>query len=308
MKNFSQITLWGIVLSLLLGISESGNSQSLASLSYRSGDYTDGWQKESITIEKALEKLERKFGVSFHYETDVLKDLRLTEDQQSYDKQNIRESLEQLLTPRDLNYRKFSDQYYLIVRNPTPKKLPRNQPKADESELKPARDISLLPASVLSAKAVTTLEQTIQGTVTDVENGEALPGVNVLAKGTTIGTVTDMDGRYQLKVDDNIPTLVFSSIGFVTEVIEINGRSGFNLELAPDISSLSEVVVVGYGTQKKSDVTGALAAVSSEDFEVQPITRIDQALEGRAAGVSVVQTSGAPGAGYKIRIRGANSI
>ncbi|MEM9671079.1 MAG: TonB-dependent receptor [Bacteroidota bacterium] len=308
MKNFSQITLWGIVLSLLLGISESGNSQSLASLSYRSGDYTDGWQKESITIEKALEKLERKFGVSFHYETDVLKDLRLTEDQQSYDKQNIRESLEQLLTPRDLNYRKLSDQYYLIVRNPTPKKLPRNQPKTDESELKPARDISLLPASVLSAKAVTTLEQTIQGTVTDVENGEALPGVNVLAKGTTIGTVTDMDGRYQLKVDDNITTLVFSSIGFVSEEIEINGRSVINLELAPDITSLSEVVVVGYGTQKKSDVTGALASVSSEDFEVQPITRIDQALEGRAAGVSVVQTSGAPGAGYKIRIRGANSI
>ncbi|MEM9832503.1 MAG: SusC/RagA family TonB-linked outer membrane protein [Bacteroidota bacterium] len=308
MKNFSQITWWGIVLSLLLGLSESGNGQSLASLTYQPRDYTDDWQKESMTVEQALEQLERKFGVSFHYETDVLKDLRLTESQQNFSKQNIRESLDQLLAPSDLNYRKLSDQYYLIVRSPTPKKLLRNQPKTEESQIQPSREVSLLPTSVLQTKVVATLEQTIQGQVTDTESGEALPGVNVLAKGTTIGTVTGMDGNYRLTVEDDVTTLVFSSIGYTSQEVSINNQSVINLALAPDITSLSEVVVVGYGTQKKSDVTGALASVSSEDFEVQPITRIDQALEGRAAGVSVVQTSGAPGAGYKIRIRGANSI
>ena len=78
--------------------------------------------------------------------------------------------------------------------------------------------------------------------------------------------------------------------------------------MVPDITALEEIIVVGYGTMKKSDVTGSLTSVSSKDYDVQPITRIDQALQGRAAGVAVTQTSGAPGAGFKIRIRGANSI
>jgi TonB-linked SusC/RagA family outer membrane protein len=149
-------------------------------------------------------------------------------------------------------------------------------------------------------------QQTVTGQITD-ETGAAIPGANVLIQGTTVGSVADVEGNYRIAASSD-DVLVFSFVGYLTQTAEVGNQTTINVSMEPDVQSLEEVVVVGYGTQKKSDVTGALASVSSEDFEAQPLTRIDQALEGRAAGVSVVQTSGAPGAGYKIRIRGANSI
>ena len=149
-------------------------------------------------------------------------------------------------------------------------------------------------------------QQTVTGQITD-ETGAAIPGANVLIQGTTVGSVADVEGNYRISASSD-DVLVFSFVGYLTQTKEVGNQTTINVTMEPDVQSLEEVVVVGYGTQKKSDVTGALASVSPEDFEAQPITRIDQALEGRAAGVSVVQTSGAPGAGYKIRIRGANSI
>ena len=148
----------------------------------------------------------------------------------------------------------------------------------------------------------------ITGSVTSSEDESGLPGVNVIVQGTSTGTVTDVEGNYTLEVPSEQSVLVFSSVGYIQEEIIVGSRSVLNMVMQVDVTSLEEIVVVGYGTMKKSDVTGSLSSVSSKDFEVQPITRIDQALQGRAAGVSVVQTSGAPGAGYKIRVRGANSI
>lgn len=148
----------------------------------------------------------------------------------------------------------------------------------------------------------------ITGNVTSGEDGTGLPGVNVVVKGTTDGTVSDVEGNYTLGVPNNEAILVFSSVGYVQQEVLVGDQTIINITLAQDVTALEEIVVVGYGTMKKSDVTGSLASVSSDDFEVQPITRMDQALQGRAAGVAVTQTSGAPGAGMKIRIRGANSI
>ena len=151
-------------------------------------------------------------------------------------------------------------------------------------------------------------ERSVTGKVTSVEDNSGLPGVNVIIKGTDQGTVTGIDGNYKLAVPDDNAVLVFSSVGFIQEEIIVGSRSVIDVTLSVDITALDEIVVVGYGTMKKSDLTGSLTSVSSKDYDVQPITRIDQALQGRAAGVAVTQTSGAPGAGYKIRIRGANSI
>ena len=151
-------------------------------------------------------------------------------------------------------------------------------------------------------------QQTINGQVTDGESGEPLPGVNILAKGTTAGTVTDIEGNYRLTVEDAVTSLVFSSIGYVSEEVEINERTTINLALLPDVQSLSEVVVVGYGTQKKSDLTGSVGSVQAETLEERPSTSVPQALAGRIAGVDVAVNSGRPGGSPNIRIRGNSSV
>ena len=129
-----------------------------------------------------------------------------------------------------------------------------------------------------------------------------------LAKGTTAGTVTDIDGNYRLTVADEVTALVFSSIGYLSQEVEISGRTSISLVLEPDVQSLEEVVVIGYGTQKKSDLSGAVSSVKGEDLQKTPATTLVQSLQGRAPGVNVRSASNAPGGGIRIRIRGTNSI
>ncbi|QJW90887.1 TonB-dependent receptor [Spirosoma taeanense] len=146
----------------------------------------------------------------------------------------------------------------------------------------------------------------ITGKVTGPDN-QGLPGVNVQVSGTTLGTATDASGNFSLNAGRNA-SLVFSNIGYVSQTVPVDGRSVLNVQLAEDQKTLNEVVVVGYGTQRKTDVTGALTSISTKEFAQQPVTRLDQVLQGRAAGVQVTQTNGAPGGDARIRIRGANSV
>ncbi|GAB3801185.1 TonB-dependent receptor [Spirosoma humi] len=146
----------------------------------------------------------------------------------------------------------------------------------------------------------------VTGKVTGPDN-QGLPGVNVQVSGTTVGTSSDADGNFSINAASNA-SLVFSNIGYVSQTVPINGRSVVTIQLAEDQKTLNEVVVVGYGTQRKTDVTGALTAISTKEFAQQPVTRLDQVLQGRAAGVQVSQTNGAPGGDARIRIRGANSV
>jgi TonB-dependent starch-binding outer membrane protein SusC len=147
----------------------------------------------------------------------------------------------------------------------------------------------------------------VSGQVKD-ENGIALPGVNVLEKGTTNGTSTDAAGKYILSVSGENAVLVFSFIGYLAEEAALNGRTILDMALLPDIQTLSEIVVVGYGTQTKKDLTGAIATVKAEDFTPGTNSNAVQLLNGSVAGVRVSQVSSAPGGGIKIQIRGAGSI
>ncbi|MDG3582660.1 SusC/RagA family TonB-linked outer membrane protein [Galbibacter pacificus] len=151
-----------------------------------------------------------------------------------------------------------------------------------------------------------TQAQTVSGTVSD-ENGP-LPGANVLVKGTTNGTQTDFDGNYQLADVPDDATLVFSYVSFKTKEVAVNGQTTINVTLQPDTQALDEVVVVGYGTQRKSDLTGSVSTISSQSIEEMPTTNPEQALAGRAAGVNVSTNSGRPGGNTNVRIRGNNSI
>ncbi|GAA4950335.1 TonB-dependent receptor [Algibacter agarivorans] len=146
--------------------------------------------------------------------------------------------------------------------------------------------------------------QTVSGTVT--ADGQPLPGATVLVKGTTQGTSTDFDGNFTIKAEA-LSTLVISYIGYSTKEVLVGNQTQINVSLEQD-NKLDEVVVIGYGTQRKSDLTGSVSSVSAEDLTAVPVSRVDQALQGRASGVQVTQTSGAPGAGTVIRVRGGNSI
>ena len=152
------------------------------------------------------------------------------------------------------------------------------------------------------------MEITVSGNVQD-EDGVGIPGVSIVLKGTTIGTATDVSGDYRLNVpDEQQAVLVFSSIGYLTKEVTIGNQTVIDLTLLPDVQSLEEVVVVGYGTVKKSDLTGSVASVDVEEAFNAPVTSVDQALQGRAAGVFVTSITGAPGVGATIRVRGGNSI
>lgn len=151
-------------------------------------------------------------------------------------------------------------------------------------------------------------ERTIRGTVTDGETSEALPGVNVVVKGTTIGTITDIEGNYTLSVPSDASTLVFSSVGYSADEVAINNRSTIDLNLMPDIQSLSEVVVVGYGTQEKRDVTAAIASLDKEQITKIPVASGVQAMQGQVAGVDVQAQGGRPGQNVTVQIRGRRSI
>ncbi len=150
-------------------------------------------------------------------------------------------------------------------------------------------------------------DQTITGTVTDAEDNTNLPGVNVLVKGTTTGTVTDVEGNYQLQVADDATTLVLSSVGYETQEVAINNQTQIDVPMAPDVQSLSEVVVIGYGTQEKREVTGAISSISNEAITQQAVPSVDQAMAGRVAGVQVSQNSGAPGGSISLRVRGVGT-
>ncbi|WP_394971113.1 SusC/RagA family TonB-linked outer membrane protein [uncultured Croceitalea sp.] len=149
-------------------------------------------------------------------------------------------------------------------------------------------------------------QKTITGNVSD--DSGPLPGATIVVKGTSNGTQADFDGNFVLNNVNEDDTLVFSYIGYASQEILVSGQSQMNVVLLEDTARLDEVVVVGYGTAKKSDLTGSVASVSAKDFEKQPLNDVSQALLGRAAGLQVTQNSGTPGGDFKIRIRGANSI
>lgn len=148
----------------------------------------------------------------------------------------------------------------------------------------------------------------VTGKVSSAENDEPLPGVNVLLKGTTIGTVTDASGNFQMHVTGDNPILVFSFIGFQQQEVPVHQRSQIDVQLTVDVQSLEQVVVIGYGSQKSSRITSSIAQIKAADLEERPIGRLDQALMGKMAGVQVQQTSGAPGKSLEVKIRGTSSI
>jgi len=151
-------------------------------------------------------------------------------------------------------------------------------------------------------------QRTVTGTITDSQSGELMPGVNVLVKGTTIGSITDASGRYAISLPDPNSILVFSFIGYGSQEIPVAGRAVVDIMLESDVTRLEEVVVIGYGTQRRVTLTGSVTTANSEFIEARPLTNSTQALQG-LKGLYINQAGGQPGADdATIRIRGIGTL
>ena len=167
--------------------------------------------------------------------------------------------------------------------------------------------ILLLLAFVVFCCTTAMAQTQVKGTVVSANDSEPMIGVAILEDGTTNGCITDLNGNYSLLVQNGNATLTVSFVGYKTQTINVNGRSVINIRLEEDTKVLDEVVVVGYGVQRKSDLTGAVASVNSDDIKNLSTVDAGAALQGKAAGVQILNTSGAPGEGAQIRIRGYSS-
>jgi TonB-dependent SusC/RagA subfamily outer membrane receptor len=236
---------------------------------------------EDATLKDVFNDLEKQTQFSFSYNQGIID---LTEKVSVSSNESLGDLLRQLAKETKLNFKRIDGNIYVSKRK-------------------------MLQASVTESitKNEVFQERTITGTVTSEEDNSGLPGVSVIVKGTSVGTVTDIEGAYTLGVPDN-STLVFSYVGFVSEEVVVGNQSVVDLVLTPDLTQLEEIVVVGYGTVKKSDLTGSVASVKSEELTAYPALGTVQALQGRAAGVQITSNNGEPGSSFKVRVRGGTSI
>lgn len=165
----------------------------------------------------------------------------------------------------------------------------------------------LLLVAALLFSQLAMAQVSVSGTVLD-ESGQTLPGVNIVVKGTTNGAVTDVNGNFNINVGSGDAVLVFSMVGMISQEIKVGNQSNIDLSLEPEKTVLDEVVVIGYGSVKKSDLTGAVAQIKSESLERIAASNPAEALQGQVAGVSVTKMGGAPGAEFNVRIRGMGTI
>ncbi len=269
-------------------------------------------REDAKSLKQTLTELEARFKVHILYNAKAVENKQAPRD--FAPGPGIEKSLGDLLGPHKLQYEKLKDGVYVIV-----------LPKADKQAARPLRpaagtggesadgpvtslvrtfdlNVSSLPAGGVAA------EVAVSGRVTAAEDNSALPGVSVVVKGSTTGTVTDGDGRYKLNVPGPESVLVFSFVGYVSQEMPVGNRTSINVGLTADVAALSEVVVVGYGTQKKRDITGSMSSVSSKEISELPVANFQQALQGRAPGVDVQATGNRPGQGVSIRVRGRRSF
>ena len=171
------------------------------------------------------------------------------------------------------------------------------------------RKILLLGLTLFLVNAMAFAQgRVVTGTVSSLEDGMGVPGATVLVKGTTIGTATDIDGKYSINIPAGSNVLVFTFVGLTSQEVNIGNRSTINVALESDVTALSEVIVTGYGTQPKREVTGAVSSVKGDAIQNLPLQSFDRALQGRASGVQVRSSNGLPGGAVNIRIRGVGSV
>jgi len=309
-KNVLMLLLAGVV----LGGIRPGFSQTLARAS-------QAQQRETTTKVSAKKLKDVLKQLQAHYATDILffdrnvEGLVVAGDAVNFNA-NIETNLTTILKPLGLRYKKVKNGGYVVVgKEPvdkpeaSTKPTPTIFPAAPEKTLPEPNGLRSPSADAVEAEVEKKKPEdiTIQGIVKD-DRGESLPGVSIVIKGSQKGTNTDASGRFKLDVPNASATLIFSFVGYEPQEITVGNRTSLDVVLKTDNKTLNEVVVIGYGSIEKKDLTGSIASVGSKTIQELALPRVDQALMGKIAGVQVKPVSGEPGAAPQIRIRGVGSI
>ncbi|MBX2840482.1 MAG: TonB-dependent receptor, partial [Flammeovirgaceae bacterium] len=236
---------------------------------------------EGVSLKTAFNEIEKKTKLKFVYNNARVDEWQRVE---IFAKD---ESMHHLLTTLakdyDLQFKRINDKIYV-----------NNHDKIDKGKK-------------IFDEVIQVVQYKVSGKVTASSDNEPLPGVSIILKGTNIGTTTDLDGAYSLEVNQG-DILQFSYIGFLTKEIEAGNQTEINISLEEDLEQLDEIIIVGYGTQVKKEITGAVQTVKAEELKDFPVSQVTQKLVGQMAGVQINQTTGKPGAGMSIRIRGQLSV
>lgn len=300
-----------LLYSVLLGGIHPSSAQMLARAQGKDSPSVPTKPTEQRKLKEVLQDLKN------HYKVDILFFDRNVEGVVAnaavrYDLK-IEQNLESLLKPYGLSYKKTKNGGYVISKAADRRTAEQSNPFSENSSSltaveKPITASPTEPNELLaSAASKEAKEIGVGGVVTDAK-GDPLPGVSVQVKGTTKGTTTNGKGEYRLSVANENSVLVFSFIGFLTQEEVVGKRANINVTMAEDSKSLEEVVVVGYGTQKKENLTGAVSTIDAKAIENRPVSNVANALQGVAAGLVVTRGTGQPGSeGIGIQIRGATS-
>jgi TonB-dependent starch-binding outer membrane protein SusC len=275
MEYYKRMMFLAVMMVVLAG---AGHAQTFGSLHSFQEEARDLYVEQGMGLAQALDLLEQRYNVVFLYKTEAIANREVNRTSEL--PRNMENALQFLLDEHGLNFRYLSPKTYGIFPDFT---------AATEKE------------SVLEVQ-----DETVRGRVVDAQTGEALPGVNVVIDGSTTGTSTDMAGEFELQVPNLEETLVFSYVGYFRLEIAIENRNVIDVEMEPDVHMLDDIVVVGYGEQRRVNLTGSVSSVNFDDaMESRPLTNASQAIGGKVPGVWVSQNSGKPGDdGAQLRVRG----
>ncbi|MGI4871777.1 MAG: SusC/RagA family TonB-linked outer membrane protein [Janthinobacterium lividum] len=303
-------------LALALGALPSGASYAQHTLALATSqdvrpttaETNDTAQQQSL--ESLLQELKTTYKVSFFYRSQLTQGKTVDRHRAAF--KSLAEALRYVAQQSGLQFEPLKKGVYVITTGKTISRAdslrPAISPLTSQSIPTPMESPELAATQPAKARGLfAAADVTVTGRVTQ-KNGEGLPGVTVIVKGGAQGTTTDAEGNFSIRTTVG-STLTFSSVGFTAKDIVVTGaNTSLSVVLTDSPQGLNEVVVVGYGTQRREDVTGSIASVTAKEIAATPVTGLDQAMQGRAAGVQVSQNNGAPGGGVSIRIRGVGTV
>lgn len=302
MNNSTKI-IAGMLLSMCLHDSPQAQLVASAATSHHRTARSETQPTQKVALKDYLKGIEKKFNVSIAYQTELVEsvqlDLKAAEAAQQ--ETSLESSLSKLLKDLKIKYRKSREGFYVLYRETASLNAMPGMPSESL--------IQLSGRSEFNVASYNKTDLTLSGKVTDKADGKGVPGVNILLKGTNVGTATDADGKYSLRVPSPNGTLVFSFIGYVSQEVEIGSASTINIALAADVMMLSEVVVTALGIKESADKLGSTSSkVTGEAISRSGETSVINGLAGRASGVQISRAAGDPGAAAFIQIRGQNTL
>ena len=302
------IVVLGVAQLPVLGQTYAKASGGVSSYQRSDEDVRSSSQTNKRSVRDILFALEETYHVSFNYDDAIVRGFNLKEDFLWNKEEKLEKILDRLTEEADLRFEKVDADNYLILSKEREAQGKKDEQAALLTEPENARpSTSLAGNDEQNTKEKSTVDFIVSGTVRD-ETGNPLPGVNVILKGTNTGTTTDSDGKYALSVPENDGVLIFSFIGYASQEVPVDDRTVIDIGLAPDVKSLQEVIVVGYGEQKKIHLTGAVESIDANEVEDLPVSNLGAALAGRVLGVNVSGGNTRPGSVPTLTIRNPLSL